>query len=269
MAIAVRELFDLSGAVSLVVGGAGHIGTEACKTLAELGSSVAVADLSEADPAAVTSDISSTFGVVARPYEVDLSVGDQVSALPDAVAADFGKIDIVIHTAGMVASGEVDGWVAPISQQSPAVWRLALEINLTSAFILLQASEKYLEQSPVASTILISSLSGMFGPDESIYEGTKMGSPAAYGVSKAGMLQLARTFATAWGGKIRCNSISPSGIERGQDPQFVERYVAKTPLGRMASEADLKGSIAYLASNTSRFVTGHNLIVDGGISIQY
>jgi NAD(P)-dependent dehydrogenase (short-subunit alcohol dehydrogenase family) len=102
------------------------------------------------------------------------------------------------------------------------------------------------------------------GPDFQLYEGTPLANPAAYGVSKAGLLQLVRYLATALAPGVRVNAISPGGVERGQPEVFQARYRERTPLGRLASEEDLKGAIAYLASDLSSYVTGHNLVVDGG-----
>jgi NAD(P)-dependent dehydrogenase (short-subunit alcohol dehydrogenase family) len=104
----------------------------------------------------------------------------------------------------------------------------------------------------------------MVGPDMRLYEGTGMGSPAAYAASKGGLLQLTRWLATVLAPTIRVNAVTPGGILRGQPQVFRERYIARTPLGRMGSEEDLQGAVAYLASDLSAYVTGHNLVVDGG-----
>jgi NAD(P)-dependent dehydrogenase (short-subunit alcohol dehydrogenase family) len=97
-----------------------------------------------------------------------------------------------------------------------------------------------------------------------LYEGTPAGNPAAYGASKAGLLQLTRYLATVLAPKVRVNAITPGGVLRGQDTRFQERYVSRTPLGRMAVEEDFKGAFAYLASDASAYVTGQNVVVDGG-----
>ena len=104
----------------------------------------------------------------------------------------------------------------------------------------------------------------MFAPDWNLYEGTSMNNPAAYGASKAGLIQLTRWLSSQLAPQVRVNSISPGGIFRNQEKEFVKRYESKTPLGRMATEDDLKGAIAYLASDLSKYVTGQNLSVDGG-----
>jgi NAD(P)-dependent dehydrogenase (short-subunit alcohol dehydrogenase family) len=114
------------------------------------------------------------------------------------------------------------------------------------------------------SIVLISSIYGLVGPDMSLYEGTSMANPAGYGASKGGLLQLMRYLATVLAPDVRVNAISPGGVWRQQPGQFHDRYRSRTPLGRMATEEDLKGAAAYLASDLSSYVTGHNLVVDGG-----
>jgi NAD(P)-dependent dehydrogenase (short-subunit alcohol dehydrogenase family) len=104
----------------------------------------------------------------------------------------------------------------------------------------------------------------MVGPDLSLYEETNLGNPAAYAATKGGLLQLTRWLATVLAPDVRVNAISPGGVWRNQPEDFLKRYVAKTPLRRMATEEDLKGAVAYLASDLSAYVTGHNLVVDGG-----
>ena len=114
--------------------------------------------------------------------------------------------------------------------------------------------------------INIGSIYGTVGPDFSLYEGTSMANPAAYGASKGGLAQLTRYLATALAPLVRVNTISPGGIARGQPASFVERYRSRTPLGRMGAEEDLKGAVAFLASDAAAYVTGQNLLVDGGWS---
>ena len=115
-----------------------------------------------------------------------------------------------------------------------------------------------------ASIINIASIYGEYGPDWSLYEGTYMSNPAAYSASKGGLIQFTRWLATTIAPDIRVNAISPGGIFRNQPEVFVKRYEAKTPLGRMATEDDFRGVVAFLASDMSRYVTGQNLVMDGG-----
>ena len=121
-----------------------------------------------------------------------------------------------------------------------------------------------MERSEKGSIILFGSTYGVVGPDMRLYDGTDMANPAGYAASKGGVIQLARHLATLLAPKIRVNAITPGGVSRGQPESFVRQYTARTPMGRMATENDLKGAVAYLASDMSAYVTGHNLVVDGG-----
>ena len=124
-----------------------------------------------------------------------------------------------------------------------------------------------LRKSGSGSIINIASIYGINGPDFSLYEDTEMGNPAAYAASKGGLIQLTRWLSTSLAPKIRVNAVSPGGIFRNQPKNFVERYENKTPLGRMANEEDLKGIIAYLSSDLSSYVTGQNIVIDGGWTV--
>ena len=156
------------------------------------------------------------------------------------------------------------GWSVPFELQSVETWRRAFEVNLTAIFELCQGLTPILRSSRDSSIINIGSIYGFLAPDWNLYKETQMGNPAAYGVSKAGLIQFTRWLSTTLGPEIRVNSISPGGIIRNQPVEFVNRYEARTPIGRMATEDDFRGAIAYLASDLSRYVTGQNLIVDGG-----
>ena len=149
-------------------------------------------------------------------------------------------------------------------EQSTEAWRLALEVNLTAPFVLAQACAPALSQTGHGSIININSIYGMVGPDMSLYKETSMGNPAAYAASKGGLMQLTRWLATTLAPRVRANSITSGGVWRNQPEAFTSRYTERTPLKRMATEEDLKGAVAYLASDLAAYVTGQNLIVDGG-----
>jgi NAD(P)-dependent dehydrogenase (short-subunit alcohol dehydrogenase family) len=137
-------------------------------------------------------------------------------------------------------------------------------VNLTAPFFLVQACAKALARSGHGSVINIGSTYGIVGPDMRLYQGTTMGNPAAYAATKGGLMQVTRWLATVMAPKVRVNAVSYGGMKRGQPAAFQRRYVARTPLRRMATEEDAKGAVAFLASDMSAYVTGHNLIVDGG-----
>jgi NAD(P)-dependent dehydrogenase (short-subunit alcohol dehydrogenase family) len=152
----------------------------------------------------------------------------------------------------------------PFLEQDSTTYHKALDVNLAAPFVLVQSCTEALKASGHGSVINIASIYGLVGPDLRLYEGTSMGNPAGYAASKGGLIQLTRWLATVLAPDVRVNAITPGGIWRDQPETFREQYVARTPLGRMGTEGDLKGAAAYLASNLSAYVTGQNLIVDGG-----
>lgn len=156
------------------------------------------------------------------------------------------------------------GWTSDVVHQSTATWRRALEVNLTAAFTLTRECIPALREGGFGSVVFTGSTYGLVGPDWGVYEGTDMGNSAAYAVSKGGVSQMARWFATTLAPAVRVNTLVPGGVERGQPASFVSRYEARTPMARMAVEEDYKGPIVFLMSDLSRYVTGHDLVVDGG-----
>lgn len=256
------ELSSLRGRTALVTGGAGHIGRAICETLAELGANLAILDLHE--DTATASALEKAHGNKALPLALDLSDEPALRAVPDRVVREVGSLDIIVHSAALVGTSALRGWAVPFAEQNSDTWRQALEVNLTSAFNLTQASAPALAASGRGSVIFIGSIYGVVGPDLGLYEGTDLGNPAAYAASKGGLLQFTRWLATSLAPRVRVNMITPGGVERGQSDTFRERYLRRTPLARMATEEDFKGAVAYLASDLSAYVTGQNLIVDGG-----
>jgi len=263
----IKKLMDLKGRVALITGGAGHIGSAMAQALAELRGKIVIIDLSPESCSRVCEEISSDFGIEAFPIAADLSREEEVLLIPGRVVEEFGRLDILVNCAAFVGTSELPGWISPFNKQRVDTWRSALEINLTVPFILTQACAPLLKKSGHGSVINIASTYGLVGPDMRLYEGAKMGSPAAYAASKGGLLQLTRWLATILAPDIRVNTITPGGVYREQPETFHKRYIEKTPLGRMATEEDFKGAVSYLASDLSSYVTGQNIIVDGGYTV--
>ena len=260
----VKELMHLRGRVALITGGGGHVGAAAAEALAELGASVAVLDIDRSSCLRVTRSIKTQYGVPTMPLVVNLSNETATRSVPAQVLRQFGRLDIVVNCAALVATSRLKGWTSLFETQRTAAWRKALEVNLTAPFVLVQACAKSLAASHHGSVVNIGSIYGVVGPDLRIYHGTRMGNSAAYATSKGGVIQLTRWLATVLAPAIRVNAITCGGVYRNQPRAFVRHYAARTPLKRMATEEDLKGAVAYLASDLSRYVTGHNLVVDGG-----
>lgn len=255
---------NLDGRVALVTGGAGHIGRAIGAALGELGAAVIVLDIDRGATSSVAGEIASACGVQTVPLAVDLADEIAVRSVPAQVRERCGRLDVLVNCAALVGTSSLAGWAVPFPEQRSDTWRQALEVNLTAPFVLVQACADLLAASGHGSIVNIGSIYGIVGPDPRLYEGTALGSPAAYAASKAGLLQLTRWLSTTLAPRVRVNAVTPGGVWRNQAPAFTERYEARTPLGRLATEEDLKGAVAYLASDLSAYVTGHNLVVDGG-----
>ena len=258
-----RDLMNLGGRRILITGAAGWPGRTMADTMAELGATVLLVDRDANELAEVADELRLRWTVDVLCYETDLEDQAQRTRLISAVCDSGEGLHALINNAAFVGTSGLSGWAEPFAGQSVETWRRALEVNLTAAFDLCQGLSPLLANTS-GSIVNIGSIYGEFGPDWGLYEGTVMANPAAYAASKGGLLQLTRWLATTLAPKVRVNSISPGGIARNQPSSFVARYEARTPLGRMASEDDFRGAIAYLASDMSAYVTGQNLRVDGG-----
>ena len=261
-----KELCNLKGRAALITGGAGHLGETFAETLAELGCAVALADRHGDACRKVADRIRQTYGVPCAAYELDLADTPSLRRLPEDVAQKMGGIDILINNAGFVGTDRLPGWCVPFEFQSADAWRACVEVNMTAPFFLAQAAVPYLKASGKGSVINIASIYAFLGPDMRVYEGTEMGNPCAYAASKGGLIQETRWLATVLAPDIRVNCVSPGGIFRDQPGAFVSAYASRVPMGRMGAEEDLKGVVAFLASDLSLYVTGQHIAVDGGWS---
>jgi NAD(P)-dependent dehydrogenase (short-subunit alcohol dehydrogenase family) len=260
----VAELMSLKGRRALLTGAAGHIGGIAARTLAELGAELVLVDRPGAGYGSLLQEIETDWSIRPQIIECDLEQESERTRLVETVRQQHSNLDVLINNAAFAAPPGVTGWVGGFEQQSAETWRRALEVNVTAAFDLCRGFAPLLRASPGGSIINLSSIYGTYAPDYGLYEGTPMGNPAAYGVSKAGLIQLTRWLSTTLAPDVRANVLAPGGVFRNQPQEFVKRYEARTPLGRMATEDDFRGAFAYLASDLSRYVTGHTLAVDGG-----
>lgn len=259
-----KELMGLEGRVAVITGGAGHLGAAMAESLAELGCSICIVDRSSSKLHELSAQLRAKWQVDAEAFEVDLEQEDQRIGLPERITRRFARADILINNAAFVGDSTLKGWAVRFEDQQIDTWRRALEVNLTAAFHLSQLLSPLLRSGGKGSIVNIGSIYGVVGPDQGLYEGTAMGNPAAYAASKGGVVQMTRWLSSVLAPDIRVNCISPGGIARGQPEAFAQRYVARTPMGRMGAEEDFKGAIAFFSSDLSAWVTGQNLMVDGG-----
>ena len=262
----IAELSNLRGKRALITGAAGGIGRIVAETLAELGAELLLVDRPGTDYGSLISTIEAKWHVRARALECDLEQETHRDALIETVR-QYDRLDVLVNNAAFVGASDLEGWSGPLEDQSLHTWGRALEVNLTAVFHLTKGTAALLQKHSDGCVINVASIYGSLGPDYTLYKGTSMGNPAAYAASKGGLIQLTRWLATTLAPKVRVNSISPGGVLRNQPEVFVERYAARTPLGRMANEDDFRGAVAFLSTGLSQYVTGHDLAVDGGWSV--
>jgi NAD(P)-dependent dehydrogenase (short-subunit alcohol dehydrogenase family) len=269
----IMDKFKLDGKVAVVTGGAGLLGTEFCRSLSEAGSSVVVVDINTVAAAKVANDLTAG-GYRALAVPADITKPDGVEALVQSVLFAYGRLDILVNSAGTdpkfdaeamkhgITPGRFEDY--PLDQ-----WNAALNVNLTGMFLVTQACVKpMLDQGKRGIIINICSTYGLNGPDQRIYikDGKRLAfKPVYYTVTKAGVLGFTKYLAAYYSGtEIRVNAITPGGVYNDHDENFVNNYSAKTILGRMARKDEMNGALLFLASEASSYMTGSNLVVDGG-----
>ena len=272
----IQELFDLTGRVSLITGGAGYLGQQHAMALLEAGATTVLWDLNEASLVAARNAIDAKFRDRVSIHTVDIADPEAVSEAAAALKAAHPKLDILVNNAGMtLAAGEerFKRYFDPFESYPLDLWEMALRVNITGTMLVTQALSGLLLESGCASVINIASDVGVISPDHRIYKavpergyaGVGFNSPLSYAASKAALIHMTRYLATYWAkAGIRVNALSPAGVEKNYDPAFVRELADRIPLGRMAHPHEYKGAIVFLASDASSFMTGANLIIDGG-----
>src|SRR5882762_9848296 len=240
-----RDLFDRSGKVAIITGGGSGLGRQMATALAEMGADVVLC-ARNADRCAETATELSALGVRALGLRCDVTNADDVRAMVERAKSELGQIDILVNNAGRA-------WVAPVATMAVEDWRRVLDVNLTGAFLCSQA----------AGNVIIASVAGLGGAMPEVLDSI------AYNTSKGGLVNFTRDLAVKWGRhKINVNAIAPGWFPSKMSSAIVERWgdrLARTiPLGRIGGDEDLKGTVVYLASRASDYITGQILAVDGG-----
>jgi NAD(P)-dependent dehydrogenase (short-subunit alcohol dehydrogenase family) len=264
------DKFDLTGRAAVVTGGAGLLGSEFCRTLAEAGASVVVADLDGEAADRVVSAMQSD-GLKAAAQRVDVTQEESTKALAASTVDRFGRLDILVNSAALDPKFDARhaSRAANAFEDFPLqAWEQALSVNLTGLFLCCQAAVVPMLAQGHGVIINICSTYGLVGPDQRIYQRDgepPRFKPVYYTVTKAGVLGLTRYLATYYAGKnIRVNALTPGGVFNDHDETFVKNYSARTVLGRMAHRDEMNGGLLFLASDASSYMTGSNLVVDGG-----
>ena len=269
----IQQKFDLTGRVAIVTGGAGLLGAEFCRTLAEAGAGVVVVDLN-APASKVTTDTLTKSGYKVLAVPADITQPDSVSEVVEHTLSAFGRLDILVNCAALdpkVDSQAVKkGLALGAFEDYPLdLWNSALNVNLTGMFLVTQACvQPMLDQGKKGSVINVCSTYGLNGPDQRIYvkDGKRVAfKPVYYTVTKAGVMGFTKYLAAYYAGtSIRVNALTPGGVCNDHEDYFVRNYSAKTIMGRMAQKDEMNGALLFLASDASSYMTGSNVVVDGG-----
>ncbi len=270
--ISYRKLYDLTGKVAVVTGGAGILGRHFCAGLAESGATVVIADLQDESANTLAKELGDRYHIKAMGIGCDVSMPDSVKKMVARVVSEFGGIDI-LHNNAAGKSDDLDAFFAPFEEYSLDQWRKIMSVNIDGMFLTAQAVGKQMvAQGRGGSIIQTASIYGVMAPDHRIYEGSfyldhRINTPAVYTASKAAVVGLTKHLATYWADKgIRVNTLTPGGTESGQNDEFKGRYANRVPMNRMAQAHEMVGALLYLASDASSYVTGQNIIVDGGLN---
>lgn len=270
-----EHLFDLTGRVAIITGGAGLLGRQHAAAIAAAGGHAVLVDLRHDETVRAADEVARASGVRALGVAADITVKTEVERMVAETMAAFGRIDILINNAAMTVKGgghRSDEYFAPFVDYPLDLWERALQVNLTGTFLCCQAVGRQMVAQQRGVILNIASDVGTISPDHRIYEGVTsphtgkpFNTPASYATTKAGLISLTRYLATYWApAGIRVNALSPGGVYADHDAQFVSNLTARIPMARMAGVDEYRGAVLFLVSDASSYMTGANLIVDGG-----
>ena len=259
----VLDTFSLRGKTAVVTAGAGPLfGSSISEALAEAGARVITASRSLERNREYAAALAAQTGAEVHGMELDIGDADAIGRFHDEVIDRFGNVEVLVNSA-LVR----DATAGSFETQTIDAWQRSAAGDMVGLYAICKAFIGSMVAAGGGSVINISSIYGVVGNDPSLYEDTEMVQPPNYNFIKAGMINFTRYVANYYGKKgIRANCISPGGYYTGQAGPFVERYNKRVPMGRMMDNEDLKGAVVFLASDASAYVTGHNLLVDGGFT---
>jgi NAD(P)-dependent dehydrogenase (short-subunit alcohol dehydrogenase family) len=255
------DAFRLDGKVVVLTGAAGIIGSAVVREFLEAGARVFAIDRS---PEALQEKLPACAELVT--CQADVSAPDSVRAAFARLQQAWGLPDVLLNN----AAAKSPNFFEPFESFPLQDWNEVMSVNLTGAMLCAQVFGAPMAQRGSGSIVNTLSIYGIVAPDQRIYEGSEyegraINTPAIYSASKAGLWGLTKYLATYWGHRgVRVNAITPGGVFSGQNETFTGRYSERVPLGRMAEAPDMARAMRYLASDAARYVTGHNLVVDGG-----
>ena len=256
----------------ILTGAVGILGRALSQSYIENGANIALLDIDEEGLNNLKEKYANVKEKKILYYKLDLTNPEEVDNIVKKILAEFPVID-VLHNNAATKGNSLEQFFESYEDYKLSTWQKILDGNLTSMFLMSQAVGKIMKKQKKGSIIQTSSIYGVTNPDKKIYVGSeynglKISCPAVYSVSKHAVIGLTKYLASYWGEfNIRVNSISPGGIYSGQNNNFAKKYSKNVPLGRMATEKDISGSAIFLASDESQYITGQNIIIDGGLSL--
>jgi NAD(P)-dependent dehydrogenase (short-subunit alcohol dehydrogenase family) len=276
VSLGVRDRFDLTGRVAVITGGAGLLGVRHAEAIAELGGSCVLADIDGDRAEARAAEVRERFGTACRGFATDITDPESVQGLLSFTLGEFGRVDILVNNAAINPKREVSdrGNFSRLELFPLEQWQTELAVGLTGAFLCSQVIGTELARRESGVILNIASDLGVIAPDQRIYreeglpEDQQQVKPVTYSVVKHGLIGLTRYLSTYWADRgVRVNSISPGGVAADQDEAFVKRLTNLIPMGRMARDDEYKAAVAFLVSDASSYMTGTNLVIDGGRTV--
>ena len=265
-------MFDLFDKTALVTGAAGLLGREHCHALASHGATVVAADVDTDVARSVANEVAAAHGVRTLGVAFDVTNKTDVAQALVHIQAEVGDVSVLVNNAAIndkFEDPEAAAEASKFENYPLELWRTSLEVNVTGVFLCCQVFGAQMAKRRQGSIINVASTYGIVGPDQSLYK-TPEGEQSfyktpSYPATKGAVINFTRFLAAYWGSAgVRVNTLSPGGVEAGQDAYFIDNYSRRTPLGRMADKSDYRGAVVFLASDDSAYMTGANLVVDGG-----
>lgn len=263
-----KNLFDISGSIIVITGASGQLGLEYQRAFLDAGCYVAGIDISKSDDiASFEKDFKNNFIFI----DCDITSKKSLTLCLEKIKERFGSPSVLINNAAIDSPpGAPAEETGPFETYPEDSWDMVLDVNLKGTFLSCQVFGAEMANRGIGSIINISSIYGLVSPDQSIYQyrrnrGEEFYKPVAYSASKSGVLNLTRYLSSYWAKKnVRVNSLTIAGVFNNQDKDFLNEYTKRIPIGRMAKPSEYNGAVLFLASNASSYMTGSNLILDGG-----
>lgn len=259
-----RKKFELTDQVVVITGGGGLIGRAFCEACAQFGAHVVVADIDKANPEEQAAGLEQRYNRPMLGVSVDVGSRESVVQLKEKVLAKFGEIDGLVNG----HQNKTNSFFEPFESYTDENWDAVVETNLKGTFLTCQILGSWMAEKERGSIVNIPSTYSVVAPNQNLYKGTKMGCPAAYSASKGGVEALSNYLSSYWAAKkVRVNMITPHGVWNNHEEKFEENFARFSPLERMSYNHEVASALIYLLSDASSYVTGDNMLVEGGWTV--